>query len=78
MSSTAAYFGSSGAYWPHRQFSTTEKFYGATRSAQAAATVLTRVLEARHRKSALVRGIPGAPALTPAELLKLKALLNSL
>jgi integrase len=64
----------------HRDFVTTEKFYGAMRSAQSAGT------EVRGRLApdspALVGGLMGgkeeAPQLTTEELLTLKSLLNSL
>jgi integrase len=66
----------------HRDFATTEKFYGAIRSAQAAATELTQVLEAGCRNRALVGGLVGGLAptvqLDEKELAKLKALLASL
>jgi integrase len=66
----------------HRQFSTTEKFYGAIRSAQAAAVELTQVLnpnfQSRELVGGLVGGNSGAPQLSSVELAKLKSLLASL
>jgi integrase len=63
----------------HREFSTTEKYYGATRCAQAAAAEVAEKLAAGCRKSELVGALVGAPdgtpLLTPKQLKKLKALL---
>lgn len=65
----------------HKSFSTTEKFYGATRSAQSAANEL-RQLVAERSKSELVGGLMGGPTgetlLDPEEVAKLKALLARL
>jgi integrase len=69
----------------HEDFKTTEKFYGAVREAQAAAAEVHQMLQRTKnpdKKTALVGGLVGgqevAPQLSPAELLKLKALLNSI
>jgi hypothetical protein len=66
----------------HKCFSTTEKFYGATRSAQSAAAELVSKLTFGNQNPAFVGGLEGgqpeAPQLSVAELRKLKALLNSL
>jgi hypothetical protein len=66
----------------HRDFKTTERFYGATRAAQSAAAEIVEKLVPHDKKVALVGGLVGgiesAPALSPQELAKLKALLNSL
>ncbi|MDP6556894.1 MAG: site-specific integrase [Pirellulaceae bacterium] len=66
----------------HKDFSTTERFYGATRAAQSAATEINEKLSEARTKNELVGGLMGgteeAPQLNAEELLKLKALLNSL
>ena len=59
----------------HREFSTTEKFYGATRRAQAAAGEIAAKLAAGHSESELVGAPDGTPLLTPKQHKKLKALL---
>jgi hypothetical protein len=66
----------------HREFSTTERYYGATRQAQSAAAELIEKLAVGCSKSelvgGLVGGINGNPLVTPKQLKKLKALLNSI
>lgn len=66
----------------HRDFVTTEKFYGATRSAQSAAAELHTKLPAVAHSDSLVGGLVGgkekAPQLNAEELQKLKLLLASL
>ena len=66
----------------HKDFVTTEKFYGATRSAQSAATELHTKLPAVAASDSLVGGLVGgkekAPQLNAEELQKLKLLLASL
>jgi len=66
----------------HRDFATTEKFYGAMRSAQSAAGEIREKLESLTDSSAFVGGLVGgkeeAPRLTTEELEKLKRLLNTL
>ena len=66
----------------HRDFVTTEKFYGATRSAQSAATELHTKLPGAALSDSLVGGLVGgkekAPQLNAEELQKLKTLLASL
>ena len=65
----------------HRSFSTTEKFYGATRSTQAAATELQERSAATQPHSfvgGLVGGHDNQPQLSTDEVAKLKSLLNSL
>lgn len=66
----------------HRDFATTEKFYGAIRSAQSAAREVRGKLPPSCGSSALVGGLVGghekAPRLSTDELRKLKAVLNSL
>ncbi|MEW4486762.1 site-specific integrase [Thalassoglobus sp. JC818] len=61
----------------HKDFATTEKHYGAFRSAQSAATELNEKLSTLE-STPLVGGIEKAPQLSAEELLKLKSLLNSL
>ena len=65
----------------HSSFSTTEKHYGALRSAQSAATEVAEKL-AHARNSALVGGLmggtEGAQQLSAEELVKLKSLLKAL
>lgn len=64
----------------HADFATTEKHYGALRSAQAAADEVQRKLAAPNPSfvGGLVGGKEEAPQLSAEELLKLKSLLNSL
>ena len=66
----------------HRDFATTEKFYGAMRSAQSAAADVRDKLALTASSPAFVGGLVGgtkeAPQLNTEELQKLKALLNSL
>ena len=66
----------------HREFSTTERYYGASRCARSAAAEVAEKLAAGCSKSelvgGLVGGIDGHPLLTPKQLKKLKALLNSI
>lgn len=66
----------------HKDFATTEKFYGATRSAQSAATEVRSKLLSSTDSPAFVGGLMGgtkeAPRFSAEELEKLKSLLNSL
>jgi integrase len=64
----------------HKDFATTEKHYGAFRSAQAAADEVRTKLAALDPSfvGGLVGGKEEAPQLSAEELLKLKSLLNSL
>ena len=62
----------------HRDFATTEKFYGAIRSAQSAAREVRGKLAPAPDSPALVGGIEEPPRLSVEELRKLKAVLNSL
>lgn len=66
----------------HADFATTEKYYGATRSAQAAATEVRQKLTTGATSDALVGGFMGgekkAPQLSTEELSKLKRLLGSI
>ncbi len=66
----------------HRDFATTEKFYGAIRSAQSAAREVRGKLAPTTVSPALVGGLvgglAGAPRLYTEELRKLKAVLDSL
>ena len=65
----------------HRDFATTEKHYGATRSAQSAAAELNEKSAAAQIPpfvGGLVGGHEKAPRFSPEELSKLKSLLNSL
>ena len=66
----------------HADFATTEKYYGATRSAQAAASEVRQKLATDATTDALVGGLMGGqketPQLSAEELSKLKRLLNSL
>ena len=66
----------------HKDFATTEKFYGAMRSAQAAAAEVQAKLVPSDKNPALVGGLMGgtkqAPQLSAEELVKLKSFLNSL
>ena len=61
-----------------RDFATTEKFYGAIRSAQSAAREVRGKLPPSCGSSALVGGHEKAPRLSTEELRKRKAVLNSL
>jgi len=62
----------------HRDFATTEKFYGAMRSAQSAATEVREKLALATSSPAFVGGTEKAPRFSTEELEKLKSLLNSL
>jgi integrase len=62
----------------HQDFSTTERFYGATRAAQSAAVEINEKLAAASTTSAAVGGTEESPQLSAEELHKLKALLNAL
>ena len=66
----------------HADFATTERHYGATRSAQSAATKLQEKLSTVATSDALVGGLMGGhektPQLDAAELLKRKRLLEAL
>lgn len=62
----------------HKDFSTTERFYGATRAAQSAAAEINEKLAATRTESTSERGAEAAPQLSAEELSKLKALLNSI
>jgi len=63
----------------HRDFSTTERYYGATKRAQSAAVELAEKLEAECTNSELVGTLvvskDGSSPLTSAQLEKLKSLL---
>lgn len=65
----------------HADFATTQKFYGAMRSAQSAAAEVRQKLSA-NEKSSLVGGLMGgtdqSTPLNETEVKKLKALLASL
>jgi len=66
----------------HREFSTTERYYGATKRAQSAAAELAEKLAIGCSKSELVGPLMGAPdarlGLTSQQLRKLKALLETI
>ena len=62
----------------HKDFSTTERFYGATRAAQSAATEIHEKLAADRKKGGIVAGTGELPQLSIDEVRKLKSLLNSL
>ena len=66
----------------HKDFNTTERFYGATRAAQSAAAEIHEKLVAARTESPFVGGLVGgtkeAPQLSAEELLKLKSLLDVL
>ena len=62
----------------YREFSTTERYYGATRQAQSGAIELVEKFSAKCTKSELVGGIDRTPRPTAEEVKKLKALLNSI
>ena len=65
----------------HRDFATTERHYGATRSAQAAGSEIQQKLVSAESSNGIVGGFTGgtkeAPQLNTEELRKLKSLLNS-
>ncbi len=65
----------------HRDFATTERYYGAMRSAQSAAAEVVAQLSAHTYPDSFVGGLVGGheadEQLSPEELLKLKSLLNS-
>lgn len=65
----------------HKNFSTTEKHYGAFRSAQSAAQEVADKLSATENSplvGGLMGGIEKAPQLSAEDIFKLKSLLNSL
>ena len=63
----------------HADFATTEKHYGATRSAQAAASEVREKLSPDVEKEALVGGLIGGQKKTPQLTIEeLKCLLNSI
>ena len=62
----------------HKDFTTTEKFYGATRAAQSVAAEIYDKLSQSNAETGLATDIDIGPKLSPEELLKLKSLLNSL
>ena len=66
----------------HRDFATTERYYGAMRSAQSAAAEVAAQMSAQTSPNSFVGGLLGghetSDKLSPEELSKLKALLNSL
>ena len=62
----------------HKDFATTERHYGAVRSAQSAATEIAARMKSPADTSALVGGIEKAPQLNAAELSVLKSLLSKL
>ena len=65
----------------HADFATTEKHYGAHRSAQSAAKEVAEKLTSAKSNplvGGFVGGIKEAPQLSAEELLKLKSLLNSI
>lgn len=66
----------------HADFATTEKYDGATRSAQAAASEVRKKLSPDAATDALVGGLMGGqkktPQLTAEELLTLKSLIARL
>ena len=66
----------------HRSFYTTERYYGAIRHAQSAASEIHQKLASESANSVLVGQLVGqsrdVPKFTPSELQKLKSLLNSL
>lgn len=66
----------------HREFSTTERYYGATKRAQSAGSELAEKLTDGCSKSELVGALVGAPdvrlSFTPQQLQKLKALLETI
>jgi integrase len=62
----------------HRDFATTEKYYGATRAAQSAAAEIYDRLGSDSSNTELVGGADAIAQLSAEELKKLKALLNSI
>ena len=62
----------------HKDFTTTEKFYGATRAAQSAAAEIDEKLSLSEAQTGLATDTDVSPKLSAEELLKLKSLLNSL
>jgi hypothetical protein len=60
----------------HQVFSTTEKHYGAIRSAQSAAAEVHERFSANAKTDAFVGGLKQAPQLSAEELVKLKSLLQ--
>jgi integrase len=62
----------------HRDFATTEKYYGATRAAQAAAAEIYDRLESDRNDAAQESSADVVARLSAEELRKLKALLNSI
>jgi len=66
----------------HASFSTTEKHYGAIRTAQNAAAEIVARMKSSTQNSAFVGGLVGGHApevsLTPGELFALKSLLAKL
>ena len=62
----------------HRDFATTEKYYGATRAAQAAATEIYDRLESAGNHAAQKSSADVVAKLSAEELKKLKALLSSI
>lgn len=59
----------------HRDFSTTEKFYGATKAAQAAAAEVSEKLKTKDMRK---KTTDTMPQLSPEEIQKLKVILNSI
>jgi len=62
----------------HKDFNTTERFYGATRAAQSAAGEIHEKLVVDPKKSQFKHGTGKTPQLSIEEVRKLKTLLNSL
>ena len=62
----------------HKYFSTTERFYGATRAAQSAATEIHAKLSDGKDASGFLGKTQDAAQLSAEEVQKLKTLLNSL
>jgi len=62
----------------HKDFNTTERFYGATRAAQSAATEIHEKLVAESKNGGTVAGVKETPQLSNEEVRKLKTLLNSI
>ena len=61
----------------HKDFNTTEKFYGATRAAQSAATEIHEKLADDRKRTDVAADSNNPPKLSTEEVRKLKALLNS-